>query len=141
VVTEIPVEDLPKLIAGAADWLATEEWEVHCPMGEAYGGKVVVCRKARDFLTIKHDPLAICMFCTSAEGYQQCPIWIGEKEGEGKIERTLAAREEAKVRQETTRHIESGLRVDDRGLEDEVDYGAEGVTYIGDDEEVSDGTS
>lgn len=124
---EFPVELLPKLIAETRDELERDGFETHCPMAEKTGGgRVVVCRKAKDFLTVAHDPLAIKMWCSSETGYQDerfgCPIWIGEKEGSGRIERTLAAREDAKVRQETERQIEAGIRVDDRAEEDGVVY-------------------
>lgn len=138
----IPPEELPRFIALSRDWLAHADWEVKCPMGEAHGKQVVLCRKAKDFLTVAHDPLAIAMFCASTHGHQQCPVWQSEKDGTGMIERTLAAREEADLREATERQIETGVRVDDRGLEKREGYSTDqGVQHLVDDEEVGNGTS
>ncbi len=142
--TELPAEKLPALIEATYEDLRTNGFTVHCPMGEAVQGRAVVCRKARDLLGIRSDPLAIKMWCSSETGYLDeqagCPIWLGEKEHDGKIERTLAARAAAKVREETTQQIERGTRFDDRGL-DPAGSGqfqdSEGVWHVVDDEELS----
>jgi hypothetical protein len=135
---EIPPEKLPSLIIETYEDLRANGFEVHCPMGEAVHGRAVICRKARDILGIRSDPLAIKMWCSSEDGYSDaktgCPIWLGEKEGDGKIERTIAAREEAKVRQETTRQIETGMRVDDRDDPEATFQDSENVVHVIDDE-------
>jgi hypothetical protein len=143
---ELPAEKLPDLIYSTYEDLRTNGFTVHCPMGEAVKGRAVICRKARDLLGIRSDPLAIKLWCSSEHGYHDpqtgCPIWLGEKEGDGKIERTLAAREEAKVRLETARQIEAGIRVDDRGLDPDSEntfQDSENVVHVVDDEELSDG--
>ena len=144
--SEIPAEKLPALIHATYEELRANGFTVHCPMGEAVKGRAVICRKAQDILGIRSDPLAIKMWCADEFGYLDeqtgCPIWLGEKVRDGKIERTLAARDEAKVRQETTRHIEAGIRVDDRGLDPDSEiafHDSENVLHVVDDEELTDG--
>lgn len=57
---------------------------IPCPAGEPVGetiqGAASNCRITRSLVTSAADPSSLGKFCTSAEGYCDCPVWQEAKQ-------------------------------------------------------------
>jgi hypothetical protein len=80
------------------------------------GNSFLRCAIEQQHFPVSAAPLVVMNWC--CDGYEGCPTWQAAKSRDPVIERTLAAREQAKQDGITRRQIAAGVRVDDRGEAD-----------------------
>ena len=97
----------------------------HAELIEKDGETQIFCQKAREVLSIKRNPVITGAWCCGgpinghpayAHPEQGCPVYLGEDRDIKAHEDRVAA---AKTDRMTRRQIETGARVDDRGLDEE----------------------
>ncbi len=79
------------------------------------GRPAIHCGIERNAFAVEDAPMAALRFCCYE--YAQCPTWRAAKEGDPIIERVRKAEDKAARDAVTKRQIETGMRVDDKGLD------------------------
>lgn len=102
-----------------------EKIEATCPAATVTrykdtGRPAIICRVANDSFAVEENPMGSLGWCCGE--YTDCPVWRSQKDGDPIVERQRIAREGAALRKQTERQVETGMRIDDRGVEDEQAY-------------------
>jgi hypothetical protein len=137
---EIPAYMLPGLIEETARELLDEGFTCTCPAAEQNGaGTIVLCGIERQPILVRRSPLSVKMWC--AGDHTECPTWRDHRDGGEVEQRVKAAEVDHENAVATDLQIRSGLRVDDKGIEDRdlVDEHIRAATGEGADVEPEDG--
>jgi hypothetical protein len=73
-------------------------------------------RPGKGHFAMADNPLGVMVFC--CDEYGDCPVWQAEKTDDPIKDRVRAAYEQETAAATTKSQIESGLRIDDAGVED-----------------------
>ena len=120
---ELPPARLPELIREAGRELAEKGFTCVCPAARTDADHtVLLCGVEKSYFKVENNPLTVLMWCASPEyaaaGEKGCPVWQAQFDEPDIIDTVVNAQAQAKQDEITRQQIISGVRVNDRDVEE-----------------------